>query len=767
MSTFFSDAMPFACYFWNGDLRVFQCNEENVKFFDLRDEQEFLDHFCELSPKYQPDGRLSSEKSSDMVNKALEEGKYVGEWQHQKLDGTPLPVEITLVRAGEGDGPAVAAFLLDLREQKRIIEDYASALNLAQKSNAAQSNFLANISHEMRTPLNAIIGLADLTMGYHGLNNECVSNLEKISNAGLTLLNIVNDVIDIAQMEAGKFELILSDYDIPSMINDTITQSMIQLGEKTIEFVLDIDGDLPARLCGDELRIKQIINNLLSNAFKYTKEGKVTLSINCIRDGETVWMTIRVQDSGIGIRQENLTSIFEDYSQMDMRASRGIMGTGLGLSITKKTVELMKGAIQADSEFGEGSVFTVKIPQQSAGDGTIGQEMADNLKNFRYNEHKRRLNSNLIRISLPYARVLIVDDMPANLDVAKGLMRPYGMQIDCLTGGQQAIDAIREEKVRYNAIFMDHMMPGMDGIEAARRIRAIGSDYAKTVPIIALTANAVVGNEDIFLANGFQAFIAKPIDLPHLDAVIRRWVRDKEQEQLYVDRQMQGEGGAAPNARSGWERRAPHNRRSGFDRRDFGDLYYKINVNKGIECYGGDRRIYLRILRSYAVNTKPLLNSVKSVNRDNLTDYAITVHGIKGSSRGIFAEAVGDKAATLEKAAKSGDFDLVSEKNLDFIEDVEKLIAGLECVLGKIDRDPQKPLKGEPERGLLEKLSAACQKYNMDEADAVITELERFEYESGGELIAQLRENADEADFKGILDLLSARRSGGERLVDM
>ena len=351
----------------------------------------------------------------------------------------------------------------NVMEMIRLQAELEAALKEAQKANRAKSNFLANMSHEMRTPLNAIIGLSELALESGETKGESWLNLEKISNAGRTLLSTVNDILDISKIEAGKFELAPSEYDIPSLINDTITQSAMHRGEKPIRFILDIDENLPVRLYGDELRIKQIFNNLLSNAFKYTQEGIVELGVSCASEGDAVWMTVRVRDSGIGIRPKDLDRLFFEYAQMDKELNRKIEGVGLGLPITKRIVELMNGSISVESEYGKGSVFTVRFPQTFVTDAVIGPEVASSLKGLRFSDQKRRENSRLVRISLPYARVLVVDDVQTNIDVTKGMLKPYGMHVDSATSGQQAIDAIRAEKVRYNAVFMDHMMPKWTG----------------------------------------------------------------------------------------------------------------------------------------------------------------------------------------------------------------------------------------------------------------------------------------------------------------
>ena len=400
---------------------------------------------------------------------------------------------------------------------------------------AAKGKFLAQMSHEMRTPLNAVLGLSKLAIENDKLGDQDREKLEKIYNAGAILLSTVNDILDISKIDSGKFQLTPVEYDTPSMINDVVAQSIMRKGDKPVEFVLDIGENFPARLCGDDLRIKQILNNLLSNAFKFTEKGTVELVVKH-EDGEyagekAVWLSISVRDTGAGISPENVSSLFVEYAQMDIKSNNRVEGTGLGLPVAKMMTELMGGSISVESEFGKGSVFTVSFPQKYVGDTVIGPEVVNNLKKNRYSASKRDMNLWLSHYSLPDARVLVVDDVEINLEVAKGILSCYGMQIDCVTGGQEAIDAVRNGKVRYNAIFMDHMMPGMDGIEATRIIRLeIGTEYARNVPIIALTANAIVGNEEMFLSKGFQAFLSKPVEIPRLDAVIKRWIRDRETE---------------------------------------------------------------------------------------------------------------------------------------------------------------------------------------------------------------------------------------------
>ena len=674
-----------------------------------------------------------------------------------EVDGRVYRIRTTLIYDGQGRVINAMGNLDDITERTQLQKDLKAALEEAQAANEAKSNFLANMSHEMRTPLNAVIGLSELSLGTSGLNEETSVNLEKIYNAGSTLLSTVNDILDISKIEAGKLELVMIEYDIPSLVNDAVTQSIMRIGEKPIRFSLDIMADTPLRLCGDDLRLKQILNNLLSNAFKYTKEGTVELGIRCEREpsSDSVWMNIRVSDTGNGIRKEDMKNLFSDYTQVDLRSNRKIEGTGLGLSITKRIAEMMDGSVSVESEYGKGSTFTVRIRQKFVNDTVIGEEVAKSLKELRYSESKRSKNSQLNRIRLPYARVMVVDDVETNLDVARGMMKPYGMQIDCINNGQAAVDAVRAGEVRYNAIFMDHMMPEMDGIEAVRIIREeIGTEYAKTVPIIALTANAIVGNERMFLSKGFHAFLTKPIEIANLDSVIRKWVRDKEKEQELADKLIEVGGEQVLDIRSGKDRRQPFgNRRGGPGLPVFHKKINGVDIDKGMQRFGKDWKIFMKILHSFAGSTPSLLEKIKKENKDNLPNYAITVHGIKGSSRSICAESIGDKAEALEKAAKAGDVDFVIANNADFINAVENLIIDLKDALDNVTIP--KPKKDKPDRVALDKLVAACDANDIDKVDTIMEEIDYYEYESDDGLALWLRENVDEANFTQIKEKLA------------
>ena len=551
------------------------------------------------------------------------------------------------------------------------IRIYEREREKAEAATRAKADFLANISHEIRTPLNAIIGLGELELG-KTLPPDTVANLEKIHNSGMSLLHIINDLLDISKIESGRFELITDTYYTSSLINDTANLNIIRIGSKPITFQLDIDEKLPRNLFGDELRIRQILNNLLSNAFKYTREGLVWLKIRSVpiqseKDLGRINLVCTIEDTGMGIREDDLKKLFSAYNQVDVKSNRHIEGTGLGLSICKNLVELMGGTITVRSEYGKGSAFTVSIPQAVSDSAPLGSEMAKNLASFRYNAEKKEWR-NFIRNPMPYAKVLVVDDVSTNLDVAKGMLMLYGMSIECASSGKEAIRKVREERVKYDAIFMDHMMPEMDGIEAVRIIRnEITSDYAHNVPIIALTANAIIGNEKLFLENGFNDFLSKPIDMTKLDVLMQKWVRNREKE---------GSSEWAPvveKLRQDGTREAIEAEKQEQKKSDVSPIA-GIDYKEGVKRLGNKEASYLRVLSSYAAGMPALLDKIRYFMPSALDDYRIIVHGIKGSSYGICANEIGKQAEALEMAARSGDIETILAKNDGFILQMEKQI---------------------------------------------------------------------------------------------
>ena len=632
----------------------------------------------------------------------------------------------------------VLGMIAALLATKSIAIPYEKMEELSRRAEAAsksKTRFLANMSHEMRTPLNAIIGLSELELGSSNLEGESFTNVEKIYSAGMNLLGIINDLLDISKIESGQFTLVPVVYDMPSMINDTINLNIVRIGSKPIQFHLHVDGGLPARLKGDELRVKQIFNNFLSNAFKYTDSGSVDWSIACVREGGRVKITSVIRDTGIGLHGEDLEKLFKDYYQADLHANYYVEGTGLGLSITNNLVKLMGGSIRVKSEYGSGSEFTAEFFQEAAGDESIGGEVAENLSRFRYSVQRRNRNQKLPRTDMSYATVLVVDDVLTNLDVTRGMLKPYGITVECITSGVEAIRRIREEQVRYNAIFMDHMMPGLDGIETVQIIRQeIGTEYARTVPVIALTANAIVGNDSLFLENGFQAFLSKPIDILRLDNVLNQWVRDKTQEQ---------------------NRRLPHR----SPKAGAGDFAVPgLNSGPVLARFEHDREAYTTVLRSFAAQLPAFIGVFRSPGASDLAAYRIAVHGLKGSGRSVGADELGDAAEQLEAAAARGDLAFIQAHNGPLIAAAEQFLAELNAFFQNAADapDPAKPETDRPDPELIAALRRACAAYDMAALKEALAGLDAFHYRSHPDLANWIRERAGKSDFEAIRERLNS-----------
>jgi CheY-like chemotaxis protein/anti-sigma regulatory factor (Ser/Thr protein kinase) len=577
------------------------------------------------------------------------------------------------------------------------------------------------------------------------------NNLEKIFSSGSNLLKIVNDILDISKIEAGGFEIIPIDYVYPNMVNDVVELNIVRLESKDLVFEMDIDETIPIKLNGDELRVKQVLNNLLSNAFKYTEEGSVKFQASWSRQGDNALLKFSVTDTGIGIKREDIPKLFKEYSQLNQRPNRNIEGTGLGLSITKHLVDMMHGSFTVDSEYGSGSCFRVEIPQRIVSNVPIGPSVAESLRNFKFEGNRRKRGENLVRAHMPYGRVLIVDDVVINLEVAKGLMLPYGLTIDCVVSGIEAVERITAAGksdcgTRYSLVFMDHMMPEMDGVEATRIIREeIGTDYARSVPIVALTANALSGNEDMFLSRGFNAYLSKPIDIMKLDMILNKWVRDVQSEETLrtaerrkVDKLMI-EGYAS----------APRLLREGG--------VAGVDIEAGLQRYG-DEVTYLNILRSYVTHTKILLEKLDVSSKGRLSDYAVTIHGIKGASKGIFAKEAGRLAEELEAAANSGDSDTIAAKNGSFMEITRTLVADLENYLSKISGKPAEAMPKErrpsPDPKILAKIRDAAKHFKTSLMEDFMAEIEQYEYDSGKELVDWLKQSVDELEYDAIVKRL-------------
>lgn len=397
---------------------------------------------------------------------------------------------------------------------KRNMEEMERLMHQAEASNEAKSAFLANMSHEIRTPMNAICGMTDMLLD-ENLTRQGKEYAETIKTSGEGLLSIINDILDFSKIESGKMPIIPEEYYFASMIYDIISMMEIRVKGKPVELIAKVSDSVPRKLYGDIGRVKQIIINIMGNAMKFTHEGMITLTASWQRQEEdTGRLLISVADTGIGIRQEDIPKLFHSFEQVDMRKNRGVEGTGLGLSISKLLVENMGGSIEVQSEYGKGSVFSFYIVQK-----VIDASPCEYSKNKKVVERKQFV----IDFKAPRAKVLVVDDNKVNLRVATGLLKKFGIVPDLVDNGQDSVDMIRRQ-IQYDLVFMDHMMPELDGIEATKLIRAMGTPYTDNLPIVALSANAVKGMEAEFLVGGMDDFLPKPIDLGMLGEILQKWL---------------------------------------------------------------------------------------------------------------------------------------------------------------------------------------------------------------------------------------------------
>lgn len=406
--------------------------------------------------------------------------------------------------------------LVDMTENHQLVEELVVAKEHAESANKAKSSFLSNMSHEIRTPMNAIVGMTEILLREQHSQKE-TGYLHNIKNSGLALLTIINDILDFSKIESGKLEIVDEEYFPASMLSDLKMIFQNRIGEKEIELLFDIDSNLPVKLYGDSMRLRQIIINIGNNAIKFTDRGSVRLTIKVQeKDGDDIRLFVSVEDTGQGIRQEDLQKLFGAFEQVDTKKNRNKEGTGLGLSISKQLVELMGGNIGVKSEYGQGSEFYFTVCQKIKSEETVGTSWENAAA------PEKDTPEDYQEFTAPEARILIADDNEINREVAVLLLEPLQMHIDTAENGAEALDMIQKNK--YDLVFMDHWMPVMNGVEATVALRKLEGEYYQKLPVIALTADAMEEAKQEFFAAGMNDFVAKPIEMKEICTTIKSWL---------------------------------------------------------------------------------------------------------------------------------------------------------------------------------------------------------------------------------------------------
>ena len=627
LSTWF-DSIPDLIFTKDLNLNFLHCNKAFLEHFNKGMDE--VTGSCDSKEMGMTDEEVDTYNYID--RKVINERRIFTIEEHiPRFDGTkPLyeTIKMPLVLNDRVEG--ILGVARDITKRK---EAEAAALAASR----SKSSFLANMSHEIRTPMNAIFGVTEILIQNEEIPNDIEEGLNKIYTSCDLLLGIINDILDFSKIEAGKIDIMPVQYKVASMINDSVHLNMMRIESKPIEFELQVNENVPAKLLGDELRIKQILNNLLSNAFKYTESGNVILSIHTEpAENAHVTLVLGVKDTGRGMSKEQLSKIFEEYSRFDERVNKHIEGTGLGLAITHRLISLMGGQIHVESEPNKGTLFMVRLPQETVDDEMLGKDVIENLRQFRKSYMIHRRKGQIDRDPMPYGKVLVVDDIETNLYIAAGLLRLYKLQVDVVMSGQEAIDKIAQGCV-YDIIFMDHMMPEMDGLEAAKHIRDLGY----TSPIIALTANAVTGQADIFMKNGFNEFISKPIDIRQLDSILNIFIRDKQPPEVIKAARSQ-----------------------------------KIESSAGTQG-----QIDSLLIESFVRDANKAINwldeaLVKNDFEDDavLKKFTVIVHGIKSTFWNIKEKELGDLALKLEIGGREHDINLIKTITPQFLDKLRALL---------------------------------------------------------------------------------------------
>ncbi|GHV28000.1 hypothetical protein FACS1894167_03990 [Synergistales bacterium] len=653
-----------------------------------------------------------------------------------KANKTPTQADMKLDIGRRGETRFYSVYVTPMTDASETMDgvmillhdttDLVQAKEKAEAASKAKSSFLAHMSHEIRSPMNAIIGMSELAQREFG-KPKCLEYIAGIRNAGSNLLSIINDILDFSKIETGGFLLNSARYETASLLNDALTIIRVQLAEAPIKFITEIDRALPAYMTGDGNRVRQVLLNLLSNAVKYTKNGFIEFSASGEPVSDTeIRLTFTVEDSGVGIRAEDMPLLFGNFVRIEETRHRNVEGTGLGLAITRELCRAMGGDVAAESEYGKGSAFTATLLQSVTDWSPMGE--IDGKTDSRH-------SAPTISFIAPEASVLVVDDLPSNLLVAEGLLAPWKTSVISCLSGREAIELVRERP--FDLVFMDHMMPDMDGIETAAAIRAMEGEQYGRIPIVALTANAVSGMREMFLQNGFDDFLSKPIDTSKLCEIMEKWLPVSKRAEARIS---DAAGDGSPPEPASF---SP----------DIEPDIEGVDTAAGIAGIGGLREQYLGVLEMFCRDAESRLPYFEKIpGKADAQSFITQVHAMKSGLANIGAEDLSQAAARLEDAGRKGDMAAIGGNIAQFRENLTALAARIKAALAKL-----RPEGGNFETPLaldsLKRLKEALETENMDGIDGELLTLQGLRLEPNmRETVAELDELILAAEFTRAAD---------------